>query len=525
MKKDLKLLFAWGWKYMRPFLLSIIVYNLIGFIASASILVEPEISRLLIDSMSDPNRRAFFIYLGFIVILQLINLFLSQLAKIIRVQQDMIMNRTIETNITRVYLNRKSIKDKGHTVTLFKQDLPVMLQLYKSVIPSLIINGIFFLFVAVRLFFINYIMLIASLLFAIIPVIVVKRTGIRLSESNKRQTIIQDRYNGFVLNLPSASLDSQSTESCDLFLGELNKILSSSFNELWIYNRVQILSTVCLTIISTLGMFVIYVILGHMIFAQGFTYGQLFSVIMYTGILTTKINSVISSYQSIITSQYSLERVHDFLIDENSKAVEFNIESEDRSIEINNLTFSYEVGSIVLDSFDIKIEFPSLVLLKGSNGSGKSTLINILSGIIPLNGNSGKIIYHGFEPNDVYTIFQSSRIYPFSLRDNIFMGLPLGKKMKSKFCFCIPEFDMDHVCDEVSSGQAQKIIFQRMLAQNKEILLIDEPDSSVDKKGKMKIRKILEEMKNDHIIIVAVHHEVYDDIADDIINLNKKELL
>lgn len=524
MKRGFLELLNWGWGYMSPFVRNIIVFNCIGFLSSLTILFEPELSRLLIDSMTNPDRRAFILYLLMIALLQIVNLLLSQVSKVIRVHHDMIMNRTVENSITRVYLNRRRLMDKGQTVTLYKQDLPVMLQLYRSVIPGIVINIIIFIMAAIRLISINFMLLIASLMFAIIPTFIVNKTGNRLSESNKRQTGIQDRYNGYIADLPSASLDSQSKESCDLFIEELNDLLSDSFNELWTYNRVQILSTTVLTLISIMGMVFTYLILGHMIFIQGFTYGQLFSVIMYTGILTTRINNVMNSYQSILSSRYSLERVREFLVDDSISCITYNPEVTKKRIEISNLSFSYVNGATIFDHFDLLVEYPSFVLLKGRNGSGKSTLINILSGITPLEGSHGSIRYDGYAEDDVYTVFQSSKTYPLKIRDNIHMGISHEEfNIYGCSCFCIPESDMDYICRGLSAGQEKKVVFQRMLYQDRQVFLVDEIDSSIDLEGKRRIREILKNLKKDHIVIMAVHHGIYDDISDIIVDLDIKE--
>ena len=148
-----------------------------------------------------------------IVFLQVINLGLTQFAKIIKIRQDIIINRSMETSVVQDYLKKKKLFDKGHTITLFKQDLPAMLQIYKSMIPNIVISTILFVIIAIRLVYINAVLLIVSLTFSIIPTLIVRFTGKKLSESNKRQTIIQDKYNTFISDLPSATLDSQSKES------------------------------------------------------------------------------------------------------------------------------------------------------------------------------------------------------------------------------------------------------------------------------------------------------------------------
>lgn len=518
-------LIKWGWKYIRPFYKSIIIFNIIGFIASLATLVEPEISRLLIDSMTNPDRQAFLKYLLLVAILQLVNLFLTQCAKIIKIRQDIIINRTMETSVVKDYLQKKKLFDKGHTITLFKQDLPAMLQVYKTLIPSILINIVLFLLVAARLATINTVLLVVSVFFSIIPVLVVKFAGKKLSESNKRQTEIQDKYNTFLTDLPFATLDSQSEDSNNLFVSKLNIILSDSFAELWTYNRIQIFSTITLTLISTIGMLITYLIFGHMIFFKGFSYGQLFSVLMYNGLLTSKINNVINSFQSLLTCQYSLERLNEFFTDKDEVRIEYKKDSSLKKIEIKDLSFCYEKDIKVFSNFNLELIFPSLVLIKGKNGSGKSTLINILSGILPITNIKSKICFEGYSKDDVYTLFQTAKTYPFSIKENIYMGKQndIAEETNTMNCFnnkTIKELVTVSSPSKLSKGQEKRVVFERMLCQNKEIMLIDEVDSPIDKCGKREIAQILKELKQNHLVLIAVHHDEYDALADKIIFLD-----
>lgn len=517
-------LIKWGWKYIRPFFKSIIIFNVIGFVASLATLLEPEISRMLIDSMTNPNRQAFFVYLLMIVFLQVINLGLTQFAKIIKIRQDIIINRSMETSVVQDYLKKKKLFDKGHTITLFKQDLPAMLQIYKSMIPNIVISTILFVIIAIRLVYINAVLLIVSLTFSIIPTLIVRFTGKKLSESNKRQTIIQDKYNTFISDLPSATLDSQSKESNELFSSKLNEILSESFKELWTYNKVQIFSTIALTLISILGMLITYLILGHMIFFQDFSYGRLFSILMYNGLLTSKINSIINTFQSLLTYQYSLERLKEFFSDNNFVNIKYDKESLSKEIEIKDLCFSYNQTNLILSHFNLSLKYPSLVLLKGKNGSGKSTLINILSGILPL-ADKNSICFKGYDKDDIYTLFQTSKTYPFSIRDNICMGRENYYKNDKHHLIKNININSEKVFEisdplALSKGQEKRVVFDRMLYQDKEVMLIDEVDSPIDKEGKDEIGRILNYLKRDHIIFIAVHHDAYDDFADKIVTLD-----
>lgn len=61
MNKKYNELLKWGWSYFKPFAGSVVIYNGVGFLASLLLVFELELSRFLIDSMTNPNRRKILI--------------------------------------------------------------------------------------------------------------------------------------------------------------------------------------------------------------------------------------------------------------------------------------------------------------------------------------------------------------------------------------------------------------------------------------------------------------------------------
>lgn len=186
-------------------------------------------------------------------------------------------------------------------------------------------------------------------------------------------------------------------------------------------------------------------------------------------------------------------------------------------IEINNLTFKYE-NNIILNDVSFDITQNENIGILGRNGGGKSTLIKILLGFIkPV---SGSVKYNidrkkiGYLPQ----IREFDASFPISVYDLVISGLTNKKNLFRKFSrqekktasdimeeFGISEL-RDKLINEVSGGQLQRALIARALISNPELIILDEPESFLDKNFESKLYSKLKMMDDSTIIIIS--HEL-----------------
>lgn len=199
--------------------------------------------------------------------------------------------------------------------------------------------------------------------------------------------------------------------------------------------------------------------------------------------------------------------------------------TNDQSIKINNLNFSYSEREPLFQSLNLEIKHGETIGLVGGTGSGKSTLIkNILRFYDPYSGN---IEIGGIDIKDL-DIFDLRRnigyvgqdVYLFhgSILDNIKYGShELGKNEIIKiaklaeahdFISSLPE-GYDTIVGErghrLSGGQRQRISIARALVKNPPILILDEATSAVDNETEAAIQKSLQKLKQGRTTIIIAH--------------------
>ncbi|MCC6779428.1 MAG: ABC transporter ATP-binding protein [Hyphomicrobiales bacterium] len=147
--------------------------------------------------------------------------------------------------------------------------------------------------------------------------------------------------------------------------------------------------------------------------------------------------------------------------------------------------------AVVYDRFDLDIPRGKLVSVFGPNGCGKSTLINMIAGLIPIDG--GEILFDGKPLRDIKFgyVFQNYReaLFPW-LRafDNIEYPLKLMKLAKVERRARVErlvahlgvKIDLARYPYELSGGQQQLVSIMRALVVEPEILFLDEPFSALD---------------------------------------------
>jgi putative ABC transport system ATP-binding protein len=177
------------------------------------------------------------------------------------------------------------------------------------------------------------------------------------------------------------------------------------------------------------------------------------------------------------------------------------------------------VRTQILNSLDLKVNKGELVSIMGASGSGKSTLLRLInrlseidSGIILLNGNDIRSHVPMELRRKIGMVFQVPVVFKGSVRDNLAFGINLwggntGIETLSRDAG-IHEDLLDADAGQLSIGEKQRVCIARALANQPEILLLDEPTSSLDALSAERIEKLLLGLQKERdLTILWVTHE------------------
>ena len=164
------------------------------------------------------------------------------------------------------------------------------------------------------------------------------------------------------------------------------------------------------------------------------------------------------------------------------------------------------------------------VAVIGPNGAGKSTLFNVISGI--LTPSRGQVDIYGHVPGEhicIAYVSQRSQVdwqFPVNVADVVMMGrigrLGLFRWPKRSDWQVVAEaldlVGMSHLrqrqIGELSGGQQQRVFIARALAQEAQLMLMDEPLSGLDVKSKEDIFAILDKLRRRRVTVLVATHDL-----------------
>ena len=178
-------------------------------------------------------------------------------------------------------------------------------------------------------------------------------------------------------------------------------------------------------------------------------------------------------------------------------------------LEVKNLKKVYENFSLEIENFQVKHgEFISIL---GQSGSGKSTFLNILAGIET--DYTGEFLIKG----EISMVFQDSLLLPhLNLFENVAFGLRIKKVDKNEIDTRVIEvmkkleiFSLkDKYPNEISGGEKQRVSIGRALVMKPQLLLMDEPFSSLDENLRERLQEVVKNLQKElGVTIIFVTHD------------------
>ncbi|WP_459844597.1 phosphate ABC transporter ATP-binding protein [Campylobacter concisus] len=197
-------------------------------------------------------------------------------------------------------------------------------------------------------------------------------------------------------------------------------------------------------------------------------------------------------------------------------------------LNIKDLSIFYQDNEILKD-LNLNIAENEIICLMGSSGCGKSTFLSALNGFLEQKGGkySGEILFKGenIKTKDeiwlrrkLAILFQDATLFPFSVERNLTYAMEfyegsIKDKQKRveellKSVNLLDEInDLDMPASKLSGGQKQRLCIARMLTTKPEVLMLDEPCSSLDMKNVLIIEELLKSLSQKYTIIITTHNE------------------
>lgn len=192
-------------------------------------------------------------------------------------------------------------------------------------------------------------------------------------------------------------------------------------------------------------------------------------------------------------------------------------------LDVQHITVRYD-GHAALEDITFHLHEGERVAVVGPNGAGKSTLFKVVSGV--LQPSSGDVKIFGSRPRGqvcIAYIPQRSQVdwhFPVSVADVVMMGRsaklgPLNWPHKSDWehvRHALETVQLSDLADrqigQLSGGQQQRMFIARALAQEAELMLMDEPLTGLDTPSQESLLNLLDTLRTQKVTIMVATHDL-----------------
>lgn len=299
--------------------------------------------------------------------------------------------------------------------------------------------------------------------------------------------------------------------------------------------------------IINIGKIILYLILAHLVLDGIYDINILVLLISYFESIMSNSKDLMNYSGTIRQYSVSIDRINCILNYTPDKEIEFGINENDYIsglVEFKNVSFTYKNKNIKsLKNISFIAKPNEITALVGRSGSGKSTIINLLLRTYKIE--SGKVLIDNENIYDyskkiysknVVAVNQFPFIFNMSIKNNL--GL-IDSNVENQIKACKRVGLHDHImslpkgyntilsenASNLSGGQKQLLAIARTLLSKSEILIFDEITSSLDPTLVENVKEILNDLKQDHTIILITHKKDVMKIADNIIVLSNGKIV
>ncbi len=186
---------------------------------------------------------------------------------------------------------------------------------------------------------------------------------------------------------------------------------------------------------------------------------------------------------------------------------------------MEQLTKSYRNGAPALDHVSFRYEGAGAIGYLGPNGAGKSTTLKLLVGLLLPTAGAARL--NGVDPRenrqralwDVGAVIENPEAYPSETvfdalnRVGILRGLDT-REIDQEIDRCNEELGLPQLgmrCGWLSKGQRQRVALAAARMGDPRVLLLDEPTDGMDPTSRVQVRRLLQTLRKDHLILMSSH--------------------
>jgi ATP-binding cassette subfamily B protein len=533
--------------YVVPYWRGLLVVMLLGLFSTAVGLVQPYISRLLIDdALLRRNLHALTMIAIAMVVVTIVGFVLNIASSYyyVRLSAESLfdMRLAVYRHLQQLSPRYFTQKKLGDIVSRINNDIGEVQRVCSDTLLSVLSNLLFLVGSIAIMSWLNWRLMLASI--ALLPVgifalrhyqgrLTVQTADLRQRSSDLGSFLIESLL-GMRLIVASAT---------EKFEAERFREYNSSFiRSLLSMQVLSFLASAAPSTVLTLSTAIVFLYGGKLVIAQQLTVGGLVAFMAYHLKLLSPVQNLLGIYTNLLTGGVSLGRVFEVMdvpVEVKEVADPVPLPWVRHAISFENVRFQYGHDVPVLRDVSFTIPAGQMCAIAGASGVGKSTLADLLlrfhdvdSGSIAIDGQDIRELRLEDLRRQVAMVEQTPYFFRASIRENIAYGRPDATLGEIRNCAAAAAIDTfiqslpkgyETILGErgltLSVGERQRIALARALLRDPRILILDEPTSALDPAAEATVTSELMNVLRGRTSILITHRMSLAELADMVVVL------
>ncbi len=533
--------------YVVPYWRGLLVVMLLGLFSTAVGLVQPYISRLLIDdALLRRNLHALTMIAIAMVVVTIVGFVLNIASSYyyVRLSAESLfdMRLAVYRHLQQLSPRYFTQKKLGDIVSRINNDIGEVQRVCSDTLLSVLSNLLFLVGSIAIMSWLNWRLMLASI--ALLPVgifalrhyqgrLTVQTADLRQRSSDLGSFLIESLM-GMRLIVASAT---------EKFEAERFREYNSSFiRSLLSMQVLSFLASAMPSTVLTLSTAVVFLYGGKLVIAQQLTVGGLVAFMAYHLKLLSPVQNLLGIYTNLLTGGVSLGRVFEVMdvpVEVKEVADPVPLPWVRHAITFEKVRFQYGHDVPVLRDVSFTIPAGQMCAIVGASGAGKSTLADLLlrfhdvdSGSITIDGQDIRELRLEDLRRQVAMVEQTPYFFRASIRENIAYGRPEATLEEIRNCAAAAAIDSfiqslpngyETILGErgltLSVGERQRIALARALLRDPRILILDEPTSALDPAAEAAVTSELMNVLRGRTSILITHRMSLAELADMVVVL------
>lgn len=522
----------WLWSHIKRYVMLILAVGALGLAGTLMGLASSVASKYLIDAVTgygtDIIGRAAVIMACMMLGSLVLQAFSSRISARVHVRVRNQMQHTTYSLILRSTWESLEPYRSGDLLNRLNSDIHTVADGIISFLPGLVTTGTKFVGAFAIMLYFDPSMALIALIGAPVTLVLSRCLMGKL----RRHNLLMKELTGEVMSFQEDSFRNLTSIKAFSVAGryeeEMHQLQNRYEDAYLSYNSFQIGTSACLSLVSMLVAAACFGWGVYQLWAGAITYGSLTMFLQLANMLRGSFSSLVSLAHQAISITTSAGRVMavESLPLENTSIPKGLPEDRELEISLNQVSFRYRDGDIVLHPFDFSVRPGDQVAITGPSGEGKTTLLRLLLGLVePCGGNAELVGENGTrypisagtrcafsyvpQGNSVFagTVAQNLRLVcPDATRED--MEQALKAACAWEFVSQFPD-GLEHRLGAggrgISEGQAQRLAIARALLRKAPILLLDEATSGLDVETERQLMTNLQDSGFAHTCILITH--------------------